>query len=308
MKPMRLIGLPPTPRSGPRPNLPRQHHSHHGGHGWGHSRTGQNGRRWGRMLVWSLVVAMVGTGGMLAYRELEPLLHAWLEIRQISIHGGRQVARKEVLDRLALDRNATLLSIQPERLADRLRAHPWVKDATVTRRLPHTLDVQLIERRPAAMLQTRSHPLLLDDEGHVLAIASDAPDAKDHLLLPVLLGIDPNAVVQGDATARRTAQASVRLASVLKADSRLEVDAANPDNLVAQVKGYRFQFGSTAFEEKWDRYQRVEPDLQANASAGSRSRDPRNRETNFRSRERERPRAAEIDLRYPGKVIVRERG
>jgi cell division protein FtsQ len=69
-------------------------------------------------------------------------------------------------------------------IRDSLLAFGWVKDARVSRRLPDTLVVDLIERTPAAVWQHRGRLALIDGEGVVLdAVPIDKmPD------LPLLIG------------------------------------------------------------------------------------------------------------------------
>jgi cell division protein FtsQ len=45
----------------------------------------------------------------------------------------------------------------------------WIQDARVSRRLPDTLAVDLVERSPAAILQRRQQLYLIDASGHVLS-------------------------------------------------------------------------------------------------------------------------------------------
>ena len=65
----------------------------------------------------------------------------------------------------------------------------WVKDARVSRRLPDTLVIDIVERTPAAMWQDRHRLALIDAEGVVLDRVSidKMPD------LPLLIGPGANA-------------------------------------------------------------------------------------------------------------------
>lgn len=71
-----------------------------------------------------------------------------------------------------------------DRIRDALLQFGWVKDARVSRRLPDTLVVDLVERTPAAVWQHRGRLSLIDGEGVVLdAVPIDKmPD------LPLLIG------------------------------------------------------------------------------------------------------------------------
>ncbi|MBA2466521.1 MAG: FtsQ-type POTRA domain-containing protein [Sphingomonas sp.] len=71
----------------------------------------------------------------------------------------------------------------------RLMQFGWVKDARVSRRLPDTLVIDIVERRPAALWQDKQQLALIDAEGVVLDRVSvdKMPD------LPLLIGPGANA-------------------------------------------------------------------------------------------------------------------
>jgi cell division protein FtsQ len=81
-------------------------------------------------------------------------------------------------------------------IRDQLLQFGWVKDARVSRRLPDTLVIDLVERSPAAVWQHQGRLSLIDGEGVVLdAVAVDRmPD------LPLLIG--PQANLQAAALKR----------------------------------------------------------------------------------------------------------
>jgi cell division protein FtsQ len=74
----------------------------------------------------------------------------------------------------------------------RLLRFGWVKDARVSRRLPDTLVIDIVERRPAALWQSQGQLALIDNEGVVLdrVPIDKMPD------LPLLIGPGANAEEQ----------------------------------------------------------------------------------------------------------------
>ena len=74
------------------------------------------------------------------------------------------------------------------RIRDRLLQFGWVKDARVSRRLPDTLVIDIVERRPAALWQDKQRLALIDAEGVVLdrVPVDQMPD------LPLLIGPGAN--------------------------------------------------------------------------------------------------------------------
>lgn len=73
-------------------------------------------------------------------------------------------------------------------IRDRLLAYGWVKDARVSRRLPDTLVIDIVERSPAALWQSDGRLALIDGDGVVLdrVPVDKMPD------LPLLIGPGAN--------------------------------------------------------------------------------------------------------------------
>jgi cell division protein FtsQ len=77
-------------------------------------------------------------------------------------------------------------------IRDRLMQYGWVEDARVSRRLPDQLVIDIVERRPAAVWQSKGQLSLVDANGVVLA-----PVPLDRMPdLPLLIGPGAN----GEAT------------------------------------------------------------------------------------------------------------
>lgn len=81
-------------------------------------------------------------------------------------------------------------------IRSRLLRFGWVKDARVLRRLPDTLVIDIVERKPAALWQSQGQLALIDSDGVVLdrVPVDRMPD------LPLLIGPGANAQEQGLAS------------------------------------------------------------------------------------------------------------
>jgi cell division protein FtsQ len=114
---------------------------------------------------------------------------------------------------------------------------------------------------------------------------------QDDQTLPLLTGLEPQSLQRGEARVRNAVQSGVVLAKLIANtfDGRVEVDLANPLNVVATANGVRFQFGDDSLVDQWERFQKVKPSFKT---------------ASFDGRKRE---VTEIDLRYDNRVIVRER-
>ena len=110
-------------------------------------------------------------------------------------HMNRSVVDEVVTDELRRAADEAGSDKAPQALIDagsirnRLLRFGWVKDARVLRRLPDTLVIDIVERRPAALWQSQGQLALIDSEGVVLdrVPVDKMPD------LPLLIGPGANA-------------------------------------------------------------------------------------------------------------------
>jgi cell division protein FtsQ len=230
-----------------------------------------------------------GWSGGLVYEAARHGLGDLFTIQEIFTSGLSRVSRDEILARVHLAPSETLLTVSPKAIEGHLKTHPWIREARVSRKWFHALAVDIQERHPAAILRTSTESLLVDGEGVVLTGLSTA----DAIGLPVLMGLDGNRLREGESRTREVAQRGLRLAAVMghSSDEMPLIDLREPENAIGYLQDLRFDFGSTGFEEKWARYHRIQAAVRPSPMvAGG---------TDLRRA---------IDLRYPGKVIIRERG
>jgi cell division protein FtsQ len=116
---------------------------------------------------------------------------AGLEIRHVEVRGLEQVSRLAVYEAVLAGPSNPMLATDLAAIRTRLQAMPWVADASVSRRLPDTVVVDVRERKPVALWQYRGRFHLIDITGRVLA--SDALDA--FAALPLVVGDGANAQV-----------------------------------------------------------------------------------------------------------------
>jgi cell division protein FtsQ len=247
--------------------------------------------RWRRALWlvgWLVAAAAVCWAGLLLAHYAGPVLQRSLEIREVSVEGTRQVTKQDVLERLALKKGIAQHQVSLTYLAERVRNHPWIKEAIVERLPLHGLRVTVVERKPAAIARIGPEHVLIDDDGAVLARLG----AQDQTTLPLLLGVDGKLLAGSDLGLKQRVQSSIELARWMaeRLDGRIEIDVSHPVNLVASARGVRFHFGSDGLKDQWDRFVKVRAAFKVPA---------------FDGRKHD---GHEVDLRYDNRVIVREGG
>jgi len=104
-------------------------------------------------------------------------------VENVLVVGRQETPREELLKAVRLARGAPILAFDPEAAKQRVEALPWVKSASVERRLPDTVFLRVVERRPLALWQHRGRFALIDRDGHV--IVDDRLERFSQLLLVV---------------------------------------------------------------------------------------------------------------------------
>jgi len=114
-----------------------------------------------------------------------------LVVTDIQVEGRETTDVATVMAALSAARGAPILAISPARAKEQLEALPWVRSATIERRLPGTLFVRLAERHPLAVWQHGGIQQLIDRDGTVIPV--DDLSRFAHLLVVVGDDAAPNA-------------------------------------------------------------------------------------------------------------------
>jgi cell division protein FtsQ len=213
------------------------------------------------------VPAKVGTAAGEAVGE------AGFRVRSVDVQGIQRMDSKPVFE-IAVDQKSMAMPlVDVAAIRERLLHYGWVKDARVSRRLPDTLVIDIVERKPAALWQDQQQLSLIDAEGVVLdrVPISAMPD------LPLLIGPGANA------------------------------QSRNLDRLLAEVPTLRPQLESASWvgKRRWDlHFQSGEtvalPEGTAEAKAALVKLAKLDKSSGVLGRG-----IVRVDLRIPGKMVVR---
>jgi len=159
-------------------------------------------RRLRPVLAWApLLVVALGTVGLAVLSRVpaaQPMLdRGWaqvlaasaklgLAVDNIEVEGRETTDAATILAALAAERGTPILGVSPSRARAQLLALPWVRSAVIERRLPGTLYVRLVERKPLAIWQHGGKQELIDRDGTVIPV----PDLSRFAKLPIVVGED----------------------------------------------------------------------------------------------------------------------
>jgi cell division protein FtsQ len=111
---------------------------------------------------------------------------AGLKVQEIFVEGRGETQAQDVLAVLNVKRGTPILGFDPSVAKAELEQLPWIKEASVERRLPDTILVRIVERRPMALWQSGGRLAVIDQDGDEIETAAPARFAR----LPMVVGDD----------------------------------------------------------------------------------------------------------------------
>lgn len=225
-------------------------------------------RMWFRLaLVVSLAAALTG---MTAWAVVSVLSAPALRVSRIEVNGTDHLSKGDVLALVDGLRGQNILRIRLDDYRRRVLASPWVADATVSRSLPATVVVRIVERRPMAIAREGESLFLVDEHGN--EIDEYGPRYSD-FDLPIVDGLSRGPSQEAGANARRVQLVS-RLMGEVRARPDLAkrislVDVSDPRDAVVIVDEdtARVRLGDERFLERLQSYVDLSPALHAQVQA-----------------------------------------
>src|SRR4051812_20650329 len=151
---------------------------------------------------------------------------AGFTLKRVEITGAERVSRLAIYN-VAFDQDSMAMPlIDLAATRARLLRFGWIREARVSRRLPDTLVIDVVERQPVAIWQNNQQLSLIDADGVVLE-----PVRVDHMPnLPLVIGPDANRHIGG-------------LGALLQAAPRLRPQIAGATWVGQRRWDIRFQSG-----------------------------------------------------------------
>jgi cell division protein FtsQ len=93
---------------------------------------------------------------------------AGFRITAVAINGRKQLSQDEVLATGGVNGRSSLLFLDAAVVRDKLKANPWIADATVLKLYPGQLQIDIVERSAFALWQQDGRLSVISDNGAVL--------------------------------------------------------------------------------------------------------------------------------------------
>jgi cell division protein FtsQ len=100
-------------------------------------------------------------------------------VSEIFTSGGKRRGPDDIASIAGIAKGQNVFSIDLERARARLTADPWIEQAEVTRQLPSTISVRIVEREAAGIVAMSEGTYLVSREGTIIKRV-EADDPLDH--------------------------------------------------------------------------------------------------------------------------------
>ncbi|MEO6716426.1 MAG: cell division protein FtsQ/DivIB [Novosphingobium sp.] len=156
----------------------------------------------GALMLAAVVASAAGVPALASQQFAAIAVRSGFEVRRVEVRGVKRLNELKVYERALAQRNRAMPLVDVDGLRNDLLELSWVADARVSRQLPETLVIDIVERTPHAVLRLRDKLVLIDETGHPLEpisserargklILSGANADKQVAVLSALLGAAP---------------------------------------------------------------------------------------------------------------------
>jgi len=150
--------------------------------------------RKGFLMLTLAAVLLVGGGAgsmMLFYRWL--CVSDFFQVTAIDITGNQEVDKNTILQLAGVDAHANLLALDLEVIAPKIRGYGWIEEVKLWKEWPSHLHIEVRERRPLALINTKSGLYYVDSKGQPFAVLN----GQTEIDFPVITGLEDSVTVKG---------------------------------------------------------------------------------------------------------------
>lgn len=197
---------------------------------------------------------------------------AWLTtsptfaVASITLDGNRRTSAEELVRLSGLHLGENLFSVDLDAALAAIESQPWVASATGRRVLPRTLQIELVEREPALLVELEN--LYVADVGGVVF---KRLQPGDHLDLPVVTGLERDDYLNRREETEARLRSALELVRAWEGRSfgaqaplqELALDAAGTTTLVVGREAQSVHLGEPPWADKLDKLEKLWGELKS---------------------------------------------
>ncbi|MFC1834501.1 cell division protein FtsQ/DivIB [Thermodesulfobacteriota bacterium] len=184
----------------------------------------------------------------------------YFNLQCVDVSGNRHLAQEELIEAAEIEGGINLLTVNLNTIAERLKKHPWIRSASVYRKLPGRLIMEIQERSPRAILAA-SKLYYVDEQGEVFTRLLPGNSVN----YPLFTGVTPEQLDSKGPEVREMIRKGLGLLelaegnrSTLSPSTVSEIRISLDEGLTLRTScGRTIVLGKVDFEGKLHRYGRL---------------------------------------------------
>lgn len=167
-------------------------------------------------------------------------LPVW-RIHNVEVRNNVYISKDKIIRIARVPVNENIFLIDPADIKERFSKTVQIKDVRIRRSLPGTVVIQVTERRPFAMVIIGSEPVIVDNEGYILAKQnlSNSIYRSDIGKFPVIRGVSKKMLENGTRISeaeRVFIKSTIELLSKYPSMGSIQMDISDRDNIVLYIE------------------------------------------------------------------------
>lgn len=129
-----------------------------------------------RIVKWTTLVAMIIGGGI--YFLLSPFFN----IKSINIIGNEKITSEEITSLSGIQLEENSFKVSSKKVEEAIKTNAYIESAKFKRKLPDTVEIHIVERKPAYMITLGNAYVYINTQGYLLEVS------KEDLEIPIIVG------------------------------------------------------------------------------------------------------------------------
>lgn len=173
-------------------------------------------------------------------------------VKQVTFSGNRVLPSQHLHKLSGIDNYRNLLTLPVGAVEQNLEKDPWIKDVTICRKLPGTVQIEVEERDPVALADFGGATFLVD--GNAYVVSKEDPQLYGHL---PRIGCGDCSVPRVDTkVGNKVLRRAIQLLGSMPIGLRAEISLVNPFDgrglVLVSRSGYLIVYGQTDERERKD--------------------------------------------------------
>ncbi|MFP4430601.1 MAG: cell division protein FtsQ/DivIB [Spirochaetota bacterium] len=183
-----------------------------------------------QVLFGLVILLFLVLAGELVYHFV---LVPYFRISKIVVESDSRVSEDVLRNLAGITPDASLLTMNPRVTADRIAAHPSVREVSVSRSFPETLILQVETREPVAVVlaevEGNQRAVLIDDNGILFERGTLTAEKAADLRLPALSGLQLEGFTAG-------MELPIRLLGLVKRLKEMQIEAPQLFRQISEIR------------------------------------------------------------------------